>query len=294
MITTIALLLVDLLLANINRFTTSQSLSSWRSVVFVALAIVSAISQLLILKFVKIKSKGIRDKKELHLDTTYGTVRLVQYALIGIFVLTIFQIIMSSRYNVYILFATIEISYTLAVILMTILAKRFFSWFKSNRSSVILLYGLSSAIIAINLGFTIIYVSSILPINLWEIQTHPSIGTPYRPSGSIISILDNVYIISSVVSFMVTLIATAVLLQHYSHRLRRIKYWVIIGIPLAYFLIQFQPLFLNLFLQSFQSNPIFLSFLNTLIFTFSKPIGGILFGIAFWTTAKSLKKDSIV
>jgi|ERR1051325_371125 hypothetical protein len=93
---------------------------------------------------------------------------------------------------------------------------------------------------------------------------------------------------------MVTWIATAVLLRHYSHRLGRIKYWVIIGIPLAYFLIQFQPLFLNLFLQSFQSNPIFLSFLNTLIFTFSKPIGGILFGIAFWTTAKSLKKDSIV
>jgi hypothetical protein len=93
---------------------------------------------------------------------------------------------------------------------------------------------------------------------------------------------------------MVTWIATAMLLRHYSQRLGRIKYWVIISIPLAYFLIQFQPLFLNLFYQSLQSSPVFFSILSTLIFTFSKPLGGILFGIAFWTTAKKLRKDSVV
>jgi hypothetical protein len=294
LIGTIALLIIDISLININRFTTSQSLSGWRTVVFIVIAIVSAIEQFLIIKFVKLRSRAIRDKKESSLGVTHRTVRLVQYSLVGIFTLAILQIIVSSRYNVYILFATMAISYTVAVILMGILAKRFFSWFKSNKSSVVLLYGLSSAIIAINLVFTIIYVASILPAHLWDIRAHTSFITPFRPPGSIISVLNDIYFVTSVISFMVTWIATAMLLRHYSQRLGRIKYWVIISIPLAYYLSQFQPLFLNLFYQSLESNPVLFSILYTIIFTFSKPLGGILFGIAFWTTAKKLRKDSVV
>ena len=294
LIGTIALLIIDISLININRFTTSQSLSGWRTAVFIVIAIVSAIVQFLILKFVKLRSKAARGKKESSLEITYTAVRVVQFLLIGIFTLAILQIIVTSRYNVYILVATIGISYTVAVILMGVLAKRFFSWFKSNKSSVVLLYGLSSAIIAINLGFTIIYVASILPTHQLEIRAHTGVGTPFRPPGSAISFLNDVYVVTSVISFMVTWIATAMLLRHYSQRLGRIKYWVIISIPLAYFLIQFQPLFVNLFYQLLQSNPTFFSILSTLIFTFSKPLGGILFGIAFWTTAKKLRKDSVV
>src|SRR5919198_1503493 len=280
LIGTIALLITDISLINISRFTTNQSLSGWRTAVFIVIAIVSAIVQFLILKFVKLRSKAARGKKESSLEITYTAVRVVQFLLIGIFTLAILQIIVTSRYNVYILVATIGISYTVAVFLMGVLAKLFFSWFKSNKSSVVLLYGLSSAIIAINLGFTIIYVASILPTHQLEIRAHTGVGTPFRPPGSAISFLNDVYVVTSVISFMVTWIATAMLLRHYSQRLGRIKYWVIISIPLAYFLIQFQPLFVNLFYQLLQSNPTFFSILSTLIFTFSKPLGGILFGIA--------------
>jgi hypothetical protein len=294
LIGTIALLIIDISLINISRYTTSQSLSGWRTTVFIVIAIISAIVQFLILKFVKLRSEAIKGKKEFSLEATYTAVRVIQFLLIGIFTLAILQILVSFRYNVFILLATIGISYTLAVILMGLLAKRFLSWFKSNKSSVVLLYGLSAAIIAINLVFTIIYVASILPTHQLEIRAHTSFATPFRPSGSTISFLNDIYFITSVISFMVTWIATAMLLRHYSQRLGRIKYWAIISIPLAYFMSQFQPLFVNLFYQSLQSSPVFFSILSTLIFTFSKPLGGILFGIAFWTTAKKLRKDSVV
>lgn len=128
--------------------------------------------------------------------------------------------VLSSRYDIYILLATIGISYTLDTVLMGILAKRFFSWFKSNRSSVVFLYGLSSIVIAINLGFSLGYVFSILPIHLGEIRVHTSFTIPYNPAGSIISALNNGYAITSIISFIITWIATAVLLRHYySHRL---------------------------------------------------------------------------
>jgi hypothetical protein len=66
------------------------------------------------------------------------------------------------------------------------------------------------------------------------------------------------------------------------------KYWITLSLPLVYFLLQFQPLFLNLF-STFQFiDPVSFSTLYTLVFTFSKPIGGVLFGIAFWTIARRL------
>src|SRR3989442_7658333 len=47
-----------------------------------------------------------------------------------------------------------------------------------------------------------------------------------------------------------------------------------------------------LFFQEILS--LFLSILVTLIFTLSKPVGGILFGVAFWTMAKDVSANKIV
>jgi hypothetical protein len=53
-------------------------------------------------------------------------------------------------------------------------------------------------------------------------------------------------------------------------------------------------LLLDLFLPLSQSQPILFSTLYTLIFTMSKVVGGILFGIAFWFIAKSLRHSTPV
>jgi hypothetical protein len=57
---------------------------------------------------------------------------------------------------------------------------------------------------------------------------------------------------------------------------------------------QFVTFFLNIFQPLLQAQPIFYSILVTLLFTLSKPIGGILFGIAFWTLASSIRQDNAV
>lgn len=54
------------------------------------------------------------------------------------------------------------------------------------------------------------------------------------------------------------------------------------------------PLFVDLFSTLRQSEPILFSLIYTVIFTLSKPAGGILFGIAFWIVARSLPHNSIV
>jgi hypothetical protein len=62
---------------------------------------------------------------------------------------------------------------------------------------------------------------------------------------------------------------------------------------LAYFLSQFQPLFLYSFADLRLSNPVLFGIIYNLIFSISKPAGGVLFGIAFWIVAKSLTSKTV-
>jgi hypothetical protein len=119
------------------------------------------------------------------------------------------------------------------------------------------------------------------------------VGYPFFALGPAIGfVLSYGYVISSIVSFMLWWIATVSVLRYYSEKSRRKMYWFIFTVPLVYFLIQFQPLFLSLFSSILASQPILFSIIYTLVFTLSKPLGGILFGIAFWAIARKLTHNN--
>jgi hypothetical protein len=77
-------------------------------------------------------------------------------------------------------------------------------------------------------------------------------------------------------------------------RIRRITYWILVSIPLVYFLSQFPALFFKIFDFLIVSNPTLFGIVLTLIFNLSRIAGGILFGIAFWTIAKHLPNNTAV
>ena len=112
--------------------------------------------------------------------------------------------------------------------------------------------------------------------------------------GSLEFSLHLVYNIFSVLSFVVTWLATALLLHSYSKRLGALKYWTIVSLPLVYFLSQFPSVFLNLFSPLLNSDPAFYSLLLSIVFTLSKASGGIFFGIAFWIMAQKTAQGTVV
>jgi hypothetical protein len=256
---------------------------------------VFAVGQYVILAFVK---QGYKDKegkiggglKQHDLDWINKTVTITQYVLIAILVFTILQMLFMSSYHILILKSTIFISYGISFIVLALLAKRFFSWFKLNHNSVVLAYALATTMISINAIITIIYINNVF-IN------DPAIIRPIRSlTGALASpdiTVSSLYVITSVLSFILTWIATVLLLRHYSRKLGIIKYWIVVSIPLAYFLSQFQPLFLYSFADFRLSNPVLFGIIYNLIFSISKPAGGVLFGIAFWTVAKSLTNKTV-
>src|SRR6185437_12077507 len=88
------------------------------------------------------------------------------------------------------------------------------------------------------------------------------------------------YTISSGVTFVLFWLGTVLLLQSYRKRLGTIKFWIIMIVPLRYFLSQFQPLVTGVLLDYSYGNPMLYSIVYVLMLEVSRPIGGLLFGLA--------------
>lgn len=76
--------------------------------------------------------------------------------------------------------------------------------------------------------------------------------------------------------------STVLLLRHYSSKVEKLLYWILVSIPLVFFLSQFQTVILNIFLPLRLADPFTVGIVTTLTFNSTKTVGRILFGIAFW------------
>ena len=122
----------------------------------------------------------------------------------------------------------------------------------------------------------------------------PHFGWEYAFSlGPLNDIILYGYSITSIGGFVFAWISTMVLLRQYSIHWKGSVHWLIISTPLIYFLIQFQPIYLDLFSPLISSQPILYSIVTTLFVTYSKVIGGLLFGGAFWAIARRLRNSGI-
>ncbi len=262
-------------------------------VIFALISITCIVGQFMILRFVSSRSKEIHTRTNLRFYRTYRVTIAVQISLSIILLFVLLQLVVMSSYFILGLGATITISYALAIAMMILLMKSFLSWFRTSKNFVILAYGISAAILAIHLGFTLFFADSVFLDASPEVRTGVS-RTPFFMPGSIKFILNDIHGLTSVLSFSILWGATVLLLHHYSQKVGRIKYWIVVALPLMYFLSQFPALFLNVFDPLINENPFFFGYLLTFVFTLSKPVGGILFGIAFWTISRNLPRTIVV
>ena len=288
-------LLLDTTIIRVSDLTL-KSTSSWPIALFTIIAGISLAGQNLILRFIKQKvDESLAPQKSLHLSLLYKVAVTVHYVLAAIVVFAILQMFITSRYNVISLITAITISYVFAIIMMIILCHRFFSWFRMNKSYVILLYGLSSIMLIANASVTLGLVNSLLVAKPQEvIPRTASLNISNINVNPVNSTLNYAYIITTITSFIITWCATVGLLRNYLHKMGRFRYSLVLILPLAYFVSQFLFFSLGLLGSLLMSNPTFYGILFTMLFTLSKPIGGIIFGIGFWTVAKNIHKDNLV
>jgi hypothetical protein len=275
----------DLLSPNLSR-------ESGIMAVFVLISVAYFIGQFMILGFVRYKSKEIHSRANVRFYTTYKATMSVQIALSIILLFVILQLIVVSYYFIMALIVAVTISYSLAIAMMVFLMKSFLSWFRISKNFVIFAYGISAATLTIHLGFTLFFAASVLLDVPAEVKTAIS-RPPFFMPGSIKFLLDDIRNLTSILSFSVMWGATVLLLHHYSQKIGRIKYWILVTLTLVYFLSQFPTLFLKVFDPIIKEDPFFYTSLLTFIFTLSKPAGGILFGIAFWIISRNVSRTIV-
>jgi hypothetical protein len=291
-IVAIVSMMFDVSLARVYDLVEKQPTSVWRLTIFVLITAVLIVSMFLIMKYISEKTANIRTISKLHIGTVHRAIWAAQTIISAILLTIVVQIILVQYYNTILLIATVCISYGLAMGLLGLLAQRFFSWSLSNKNFVTTMYLLAAASLAVNAGFTLFYVNDVL-------LDRPKIMTPYS-GGSMVSILpyteravlNSGFFISSIVSFALVWSATAVLLHHYASKFGRIRFWAIISSPLILFLGQFASYFGAVLDPLLSLDPVSYTMFVTLLFTLSKPVGGILFGIAFVTLARNFRHNT--
>ena len=287
----IATTIVDTSIVGIVTSSGGISASKWDLGFFIYTVILFAIGQYIIQRFFR-KEYFPNGRKIVNVKL-YPIIRLVSitmYVLVIILVFICIEALFAKSYHLIALKLAISISYGTSLIVLSVLVWNLFSWLRINRSLNVLLYLIAISVISLNAAITIMYL-------LTEYSDNPDIVRPQRSLTGAYSTLNvrigTAYVLTSVISFVLMWLATAVLLRNYSSRLAKIKFWILIVLPLAYFLGQFQPLFLYTFTDFRMTNPVTFGIIYNIVINASKPLGALLFGIAFWQTSKLINNDSV-
>jgi hypothetical protein len=251
----------------------------------------------LILQFVLIKYvinhiqslfKRHQLNKRLNVSLWYRISLISLFTLGTLMGLLIFQQFYNNYYETLIPIFIVIISYGTAAGFIIRLSMLFISWYKSNHSSIVLLYFISTLLIAFNLVVTAIITD--VKINDRPDKIRELVGGSIDISFGKYVFLDNIYTISSIMSFISIWITTALLMNSYRDKLivNAIVYWIILSIPLVYFLVNYLYKFIltNMLSSYLAIDPITVTIILTAFLSLSKPIGGLTFAIAFWKISK--------
>jgi hypothetical protein len=287
----IASILIDTSIVKTSVYTGGLHGSTADILLFTVISLIYAMAQYLIVRVTIFRERfKIRTMIIVH-----KSVIILQYILIAILLITIIQMILTSSYNSIILKIVTWINYSMSIVFLGLLAKKFISWYSTRRSLILIAYAVAMILLCTDSIMSIIDISYGL-----SKEGQPALISVTKSGVALIiapsyisSIVNSAYFIISLLAFISTWFATVLLLKHYSNKIGKVKYWVLVSIPLAYFLTQFQTILLYLFTPIRLTDPILFGITYTLVFSASKPIGGILFGISFWLVSRGLRHRQV-
>ena len=231
--------------------------------------------------------KRQRLNKALRANLLY-VIPLISFAILGGLMGTIiFQLLFEQSYKTVTSQIFVAMSYGIASIFIIRLSLLFASWYKSSHSLIVLLYFVSTSLIAFNLIMTVVITDLKLTDRQEEILEYVG-GSVDISIGRHVTI-QSIYEASIIVSFFSIWVTTAILMNSYKERLINvIIYWILLSVPLVYFIINFLFRFILLQLLGpyLTTDPITVSIISTTFLSLSLPIGGLTFAIAFWKISR--------
>ena len=248
--------------------------------------------EFVVIKYIQNSFKRDQLNKRLNVNLLYR-ISLISLFVLGILMgLLIFQLLYNNYYEELIPILIIILSYGTGAGFIIKLSMLFISWYKSNHSQIVFLYFISMLLIASNLVMTAIITT--VKINDRSDEAREFVGGTVDISFGRYVFLDNIYTISSIMSFISIWITTALLMNSYRDKLiNAIVYWIILSIPLVYFLVNYlyKFIFADIMISYLTIDPISVSIILTSFLSLSKPIGGLTFAVAFWKISKIISYE---
>lgn len=297
MIVLVVCSIIDISLVKINDLINKYFIPlESRLVIFSVNGSLCLLLQFLLISYMRDSFRGQRLVKTLKVRAI-NTISLT--ALIVLSTLTGFSIFHQAYYVYYFMFINIliiAVSYGISTFFLIWLCILFYSWFRSNHDAVVLLYFVSISLIAFNLIVTAIHIDQKLSYMPDKIGAY--YGTAGDTTGGMYLPLTDIYYKSTFISFISMWITAAVLMNYYRKKVMNvILYGLILSIPLIFFIVTYEPILKGLLivLNSYlQIDPVTVSLILQGFLTFSKPIGGILFGLVFWKVSKIVSYEKRV
>ncbi|HKG87225.1 MAG TPA: hypothetical protein VKA95_02775 [Nitrososphaeraceae archaeon] len=232
-------------------------------------------------------SRGLRYSNSIMIAAQILTISLIS--------LIILQILITNQYSITSLRVQTYISHISVAVILSFLVFMFGRWLASKRNYTVAIYTLSFLLVGINLIVSLIYLDAYFSVSPKpDVSSYPIVSYVTNLSPSITTeLFSHLSDILSLTSFLFLWLATANLLKQYRHKLGRVRFLVLMGLPLIYYVYPFQSFFGDPLFPLLQSVPPSFSITYVLIFSATKQVGALLFSFAF-LTAYSLINDEHV
>jgi hypothetical protein len=241
-----------------------------------------------LVKFMNSASHAIKARSGL-IAGLHRAVSVVQYVFAANVILVIIQILIISQYSTLSLTFVAYVSNFLTAFLLATFAIRFVSWYRNKKNSLgILLFALAFLILAVSEVVAGTGSAYILSQKDQVITPASKIEYAIFPEGSFLNIFFSYYAYVDYASFLLTLIASALLLYHYSKKTKRPKIILIIALPILSYTATILD---SLNIYDTDTNPNLFSYY--IFQSLASISGGILFALSFWFISRGLPETPV-
>jgi hypothetical protein len=255
---------------------------------FISISIAYILGQTILMRYMNSSSSAIKARSTL-ISALHRAVSIVQYVLAANVILIIIQIFLFSKYSTISLLFVTYISNFFTASLLIIFALSFLSWYKNQKQNIgILLYALAFLILAVSEVVSGTGSAYLLFQKDQLIMPTSEVKFSDFPEGSFFDIFFSFYRYFDYASFVLTLIASAILLYHYTKKTSNPKIILIIALPILGYTSSILDA-LNIY--DSDTNPDL--FYYYIYITLVSASAGILFAFSFWIVSKKLPESPV-
>jgi hypothetical protein len=169
--------------------------------------------------------------------------RIIQYVLLAILLLVVFEMALYSRYHVGLLVLATAIGTLPGTAFYALLGKKMFSWYLMNRKNFIVLFlGLAATIGAVAMSGNIVIIAIILSEKPAVIGPQTEVEFDNISRSETLNILFFTLVrITAIISTMFQWAGIALILRHHSKRIGKTRYWIFVCLPAIALLVGISP-----------------------------------------------------